>query len=91
MDANCANKIEKFMNTTVRKRDYDYDIDNANYDNGNNISIAHSTSSSYEYYDFDIPQDITDGVCAPNCKNHFDGLFDQCTSDVSINFTKHTL
>ena len=66
-DTDCAHTIEQFINATLMSVSSHDDYDN-------------SGGYHYSYYnhDFNIPQDTIDGVCAPNCRNQYEDIYQQC-------------
>ena len=85
-DAGCAHNIGEFIiaiqtsiSSTSDSNDYHSSNDNSSYYNSNDY---YSSDYYYNYnFDFDIPEDTIDNVCAPNCRNQFDKIYQQCNDD----------
>ena len=85
-DAGCAHNIGEFIiaiqtsiSSTSDSNDFHSSNDNSSYYYSNDY---YSSDYYYNYnFDFDIPEDTIDNVCAPNCRNQFDKIYQQCNDD----------
>ena len=75
-DADCAKNIEEFIMVIMTQSQTSI--------NSSSDSNDHSSSDDYYNFDFNVPQDTIDSVCAPNCRNQFDEIYQQCTDEVSV-------
>ena len=73
-DPDCAQNIEEFIIVTQSQTSI----------NSSSDSNDHYSSDYYDNFDFNVPQEAIDSVCAPNCRNQFDEIYQQCTDAVSV-------
>ena len=83
-DAGCAHDIGEFIiaiQTSISSISDSNDYHSSDYNPSYYYSNDYYSSDYYYNFDFDIPEDTIDNVCAPNCRNQFDKIYQQCNDD----------